>query len=173
MITAIKISILPLILTCLLVFIALNYVYYNPSVSEPLGYYLIVPGSSYQKGDTVLTCIDSEQHKEAFNQLGISGDRTCNNGLPYILKTVVALAGDTVQVTESGVLINGVYQKNSTQFAEANGIKLYPLPVGWKYTLKQDDYFLMGQSLHSIDSRYFGVVNKSLIYSKVILVWSK
>jgi type IV secretory pathway protease TraF len=78
-----------------------------------------------------------------------------------------------VQVTESGLLINGVYQKNSTQFAEADGVKLYPLPVGWKYTLKQGDYFLMGQSLHSIDSRYFGVVNKSLIYRRVILIWHK
>lgn len=65
MITALKVSIVPLLLTCLLVFVALTYLYYNPSISEPLGYYLIVPGSEYKKGNTVLTCIDSEAHKAA------------------------------------------------------------------------------------------------------------
>jgi type IV secretory pathway protease TraF len=51
MITALKVSIVPLLLTCLLVFVALTYLYYNPSISEPLGYYLIVPGSEYKKGN--------------------------------------------------------------------------------------------------------------------------
>ena len=173
MISALKISVLPLILTCLLLFVALNYLYYNPSISEPLGYYLVLPGSGYQKGNTVLTCIDSKQHKQVFNQLGLADDGSCNNGLPYLLKTIVAMEGDTVQVVESGILVNGIYQQNSAQFKEADGVKLYPLPIGWKCTLKQGDYFVMGQSLHSLDSRYFGVVNKSLIYSKTILIWPK
>ncbi len=158
---------IPLITTYLIVIFLENIIYYNPSISEPIGYYFAVPGN-YVKNDLVFTCISNSAYKPVFNQLGMMDNGACKNGLPYLLKRIVAVDGDKVEIVADGVLINGVLQINSYQFAYGNGVNLRPLPVGWSRTLKSGEYFVLGESPHSVDSRYFGLVYREDIYRRAI-----
>lgn len=149
-----------------------NIIYKNISISEPLGYYLALPGMPVRKGDLVLTCLTNKEYKHVFNELGmrdVTGQ--CVNGMMYLIKRIVAVSGDKVNVTASGVWINGVLYKNSKQFTEGRGVKLYPLPYGYSHVLKESEFFMLGNSSHSVDSRYFGVINKADIYRRAILIY--
>ena len=105
--------------------------------------------------------VSNSSYKKVFNELGLQDTGQCPNGLPYLLKRISAVSGDTVEVIKDGVLINGQLQINSQQFIEGRGILLYPLPIGWKHKLSTDEYFMLGNSTHSVDSRYFGIINKA------------
>lgn len=148
-----------------------NIIYKNISISEPLGYYLALPLVPYTTNDLVLTCLSNNSYKHVFNELGLKDNNACPNGMPYLLKTIKAVAGDTVEVIGNGVVINGRLQINSQQFIEGRGVKLYPLPVGYKHTLVMGEYFVLGESSHSIDSRYFGIIKEKDIYRRAILIY--
>ncbi len=81
---------------------------------------------------------------------------------------VVAMAGDTVDITEDGLLINGAVQVSqdiyyeTTQFAQ--GVD-FPLTVG------EGQVFLLGDNRpEATDSRIYGCVDLSDIKGKVIAV---
>lgn len=149
-----------------------NLIYKNPSISEPIGYYFAVPGVKIHTGDLVMTCVTDNSYKHVFNELGLKDVvGQCSNGLPYLIKRVVASTGDRVEITKAGVLINGTLYLNSKQFTEGRGVKLYPLPIGYSHVLGEDEYFMLGKSPHSVDSRYFGIIKKNDIYRKAILIY--
>ena len=163
-----------LYLLCLVLIVRIleNVIYKNQTISEPIGYYLALPDMPIHRGDLVMTCITDSGYKHVFNELGLKDVvGQCSNGLPYLIKRIVATSGDKVEVSKAGILINGNLYINSAQFAEGRGIKLYPLPVGYSHVLAADEYFMLGSSLHSVDSRYFGVVKKSDIYRRAILIY--
>jgi conjugative transfer signal peptidase TraF len=167
-----KILISSFVALFLIVGVADNTVYQNISISEPLGYYLALPGIPVTRGDLVLTCITNKSYKKVFNALGmkdVSGQ--CDTGMPYLIKRVAAAKGDKVEITIAGVLINGVLFLNSKQFAEGRGVRLYPLPIGYSHVLGEDEYFMLGQSPHSVDSRYFGIVKKNDIFRRAFLIF--
>ena len=171
MIKSLKIIGLSLLFLLGVVGIGENIIYKNPSISEPIGYYLALPTYSVRKGDSVLTCISNNNYKHVFNELGMKDvPGQCKNGLPYLIKRITAAKGDSVEVTSAGILINGVLYLNSKQFTEGRGVKLYPLPIGYSHVLTDDEYFMLGQSPHSVDSRYFGIVKREDIYRRAILI---
>ena len=167
-----KILITSFIALFLIVGAADNTVYQNISISEPLGYYLALPGVPVGKGDLVLTCITNKGYKSALNALGMK-DVTgqCDTGMPYLIKRVAAAKGDKVEITAAGVLINGILFLNSKQFTEGRGVKLFPLPIGYSHVLAADEYFMLGQSPHSVDSRYFGIIKKNDIFRRAFLIY--
>lgn len=172
MLRAIKIITISLLLLFGLVQICENIIYRNISISEPLGYYLALPKLPIRKGDLVLMCLTNKKYKHVFNELGlkdISGQ--CTTGMPYLIKQVVAIKGDRVEVSSIGILINGKHCLNSKQFLEGRGVKLYPLPIGYSHVLTDDEYFMLGQSPNSMDSRYFGIVKQDDIYRRAILIY--
>ncbi|MDQ5921643.1 MAG: hypothetical protein QG673_1702 [Pseudomonadota bacterium] len=174
MIKSIKIIGLSLLILTFVAQLLQNIIYKNISISEPLGYYLAIPGMPIHNGDLVLTCLTNKHYKHVFNELGmkdVSGQ--CANGMMYLIKRIVAATGDKLEVTASGILINGILYKNSKQFAEGRGIKLYPLALGYSRILKEDEFFMLGNSTNSVDSRYFGVINKTDIYRRAILIYKE
>ena len=173
MLKAFKIITVCFFIIFMIVKIGENIVYKNISISEPLGYYLALPRVKFKKGDLVLTCITNNFYKKIFNNLGmqdVSGQ--CNNRLPYLIKRIVAIEGDSIRVIPNGILINGALYSNSKQFFQNRGVKLYPLPIGYFHMLTNDEYFLLGQSLHSLDSRYFGIVKRKDIFRKAVYIMS-
>ena len=90
-----------------------------------------------------------------------------NENNVYVLR-VVAKEGDTVEVTEDRLLINGnaVIESNiyyDTWYYE--GFQNYPVTLG-----KDECFVLADMREGGEDSRYFGVVNKSEIVGTVITI---
>jgi conjugative transfer signal peptidase TraF len=97
--------------------------------------------------------------QSTLEQLGIERGYEARE-LP-LLKRVVALAGDVVSVSSSGVSINGQLLANSAPlFHDEAGRTLAMAPLD-HFSLGTDQAFLMGVTPTSWDSRYFGPVSLS------------
>lgn len=111
--------------------------------SEAVLYLRINP--EYQRGDVVSVRIPSGE---------------------YYVKRVIAVAGDTIELKDGKVYINGSileepYIKGET--LEQEGIVKYPL------TLEEGQIFVMGDNREvSTDSRSFGVVGRRQIKGKLL-----
>lgn len=111
--------------------------YFNYTKSMPLGLYQEV-NSTLNKNDIIILKIP--QKKES------------------LLKKIMALKGDIVEVNTNGIFINDILMPNSKIFAfdsKGNPLEFKP----FKYKLKEHELFVMGENIKSYDSRYFGVVN--------------
>ncbi|MBO7082200.1 MAG: S26 family signal peptidase [Neisseriaceae bacterium] len=80
-------------------------------------------------------------------------------------KQVIGIAGDTVEIK------NGIVKINGKQIGDVvYGAKRLKLPIThWDkvYTLKHGELFLYGTSKKSYDSRYWGVYQESHVYGIV------
>ena len=85
----------------------------------------------------------------------------------YVLR-VIATEGDTVEITEDRLLINGHAVIESNIFYETfryDGFTEYPI------TLKKDECFVLADRRNGgEDSRYFGIINKKDIVGTVITI---
>ena len=85
----------------------------------------------------------------------------------YYVKRVVAVGGDTVEVADGAVLVNGVAAEEFNRFDETwpeNATVIYPYPV------QEGNVFVLGDHrLVSKDSRAFGEVRLRQIQGKIIL----
>lgn len=152
----------------------------NVSISEPTGYYFIVPVvENIKRNHKYLICITDHKYLDVLHDLGLPNNlnnhnnNQCISGFPYLIKQVAAIPGDTVKITSSGIVINNELQPNSKSFVKGRGINLYPLPIGYKATLQQNEYFVLGITPHSIDSRYFGIIRKDQFYKQAILIFKE
>ncbi|EAL3652603.1 signal peptidase I [Campylobacter coli] len=112
--------------------------HFNYTRSMPLGLYKEINSSTFNKNDIVLLKIP--QKKE------------------ILLKKIIAVNGDFVEVNTQGVFINESLLPNSKIFlfdSEGNLLEFKP----FKRKLKENELFVMGENIKSYDSRYFGVVN--------------
>ena len=87
----------------------------------------------------------------------------------YYIKRVVAKQGDTVEIYNGSLYINGNREEgdyiNGYTETQDEGIMEYP------YTLEEGEYFVCGDNRKvSVDSRTFGPVGKHQIKGKV---WSR
>ena len=114
----------------------------NLTNSEPTGIYLRVPRKPERGGMVALRSL---------------------------MKHVVAVPGDLVTVTAHGTYVNGQLFPHSAIPATNNGYR--PFPFG-AYTLRRGQYWLLGASPDSWDSRYIGPVPIDLIESSVEPVWT-
>jgi conjugative transfer signal peptidase TraF len=127
----------------------------NRTHSLPVGlyYWSDIP---IKKGSIVLFKPDQTSGPE---QLGIERGYEAR-GLP-LLKRVVALAGDEVCVSSSGVSINGQLLPNSAPLLHDQAVRPLAMAQLDHFTLGTDQAFLMGVTQTSWDSRYFGPVSVS------------
>lgn len=126
------------VLLALCIFAYFDGLYYNDTASMPLGLYKEVKNSKLQKDDLVILVVPQKTEP--------------------LLKKIVALSGDLVEVNRTGVYINNVLMPNSTIFkfdSEGNPLEF----KSFKGILKQDEIFVMGDHVRSYDSRYFNIIN--------------
>jgi signal peptidase I len=147
----------------------------NISISEPIGYYLKLPIiGTIKHGNKYLICISDIKYIVVLKQLGLpNSSNQCPYNSPYLIKQVAGVPGDIVEVTQPGILINNQLQLNSQSFTSAHDVNLYPLPVGYKIILRKNEYFMLGNTPHSVDSRYFGVINRNQFYKQPILIFKE
>lgn len=157
-------------LVLLLVFLAVCYaadITINTTGSWPRGIYhskkIIEPITAY-RDQFVLVCLDPDNPviKKALNYHILKNHSPqCDNGLAPFLKKLVGLPGDKVKITNQGVVINGRQLVNSQLKSEIFELIIHS---GYNRTLQPKEYWVMATySPNSLDSRYFGPVQRSAI----------
>ena len=81
------------------------------------------------------------------------------------VRRIVAMPGDTVDITEDGLMINGYFQQESNIYTQTLP---YKEGITFPITLGKDEYFVLGDDrTKAADSRMYGAVNKSAIKGNV------
>jgi conjugative transfer signal peptidase TraF len=134
----------------------------NGSPSLPVGLYLV---TAHSDAHLVEFCPTGP-----FAQLAIArGYRdagSCSDGGAPLLKPVVARAGDNVEVSSTGLAVNGHLLPNTAPMKrDTNNRPLTPWPEG-RYTVEPDSVWVASSyNQRSFDSRYFGPVPLSSVRS--------
>ena len=83
------------------------------------------------------------------------------------IRRVVAIAGDTVDITENGLVVNGALQQESSIYEKT---QRYEEGIDFPVTLQEGEVFLLGDGReHSTDSRIYGPADSRDIKGKVII----
>jgi signal peptidase I len=138
--------------------------YYNMSNSAPIGLYLLVAHKHLGYKDRVMIDDLSAIHVTKMHELGLPDD---GGHMLSIIKVIVGIPGDTVDITNSGIYINKLLQPNSVGIQLYNHITLNPLRYK-SFVLAKDEYFVLGDSVHSYDSRYIGPIHTIQIKGKLL-----
>jgi len=157
----------------IILYIFVSSIIFNPTISATRGYYFTYPSESYKVGDMVLMCVLGDRHVATMFKLKLPYvNDACLNHTPYLLKHVVAVEGDVIDVTKQGIYINGRLQPNSIAKYWYKNIELYPVALG-EFRLGRGQFLVLGDTVNSYDSRYFGVLDKAQIYRLARLIWSR
>jgi len=143
----------------------------NLSGSMPIGLYR-VSSAPPMRGAMVLACLPVDVAVFAKSR-GYVPNGGCPGATAPIGKVVLAMAGDSVEVTAEGLLLNGRPVRNTRPLAvDAAGRSLRRFPDG-TYIVAQDEVWLYSPySTRSFDSRYFGPLYVSSIRSRVLRLWT-
>ena len=134
---------------------------YNVTDSMTKGIYVKKIISDYKKGDLVIFLMDKKYLKYVESSLSKNKGKKL-----YLLKRIVAVEGDTIETRSDGaVLING--EKKGKIFTIKG---LTDKIENTRYILKKDEYYVMGDTETSFDSRYLGILRKKDFKSEVKLL---
>jgi conjugative transfer signal peptidase TraF len=140
----------------------------NLTPSMPLGVYRVVAVKphSVKKGMLVAVCAPAAA-AEIARRSGHLMKGACAHDTEPLLKTVVAVGGDTVVVVASGVIADGRALENSTPLGEdRTDHSLTAWPMGW-YRLPTGWLWLYANHRRSWDSRYWGPVSAGNVLAVV------
>ena len=134
----------------------------NTSKSMPRGLYLVDRLQDVERGQIVALCIPNASAAAIYkrrNYLGASS--RCLVGLPPVIKPIVGLPGDFIQISTAGTFVNGQLLPNSRVFdTDSQGLEIEHLAVGWSKRLAPGEYFALANfTERSLDSRYYGTVH--------------
>jgi len=159
-----------LLLVAAVAFLASTNTRINLTGSLPLGFYRIAP-ASIERGTLVSACPDlSNPAIQVARERGylLSGWFTCKGGVAPLLKYVLALPGDSVEVAQKGILVNGQEIANSARLASDSAGRPLPPPPASGEVLVGHVWLFSDYTSESFDSRYFGPVMCSDIVSKTV-----
>ncbi len=144
----------------------------NLTGSLPLGLYLAA-GAASARGALVLVCLPPGVAAFARARGYVPRGGACPAGVVPIGKPVLAVAGDTVTVTRTGLLVNGAPVPNSQALAtDRKGRPLPRLAVG-RYPVSGDELWVLSSySRLSFDSRYFGAIKVSQVGARLRRLWT-
>ena len=159
---------LPVLAVLALVAVGPSSLKYNPTDSMPHGWYRIVDsGAHARKGDLVIA---APPHTVAF---GYAFQRGYFTERDLLLKRLVAVSGDRLDIDAQGVRVNGVPLPNSRPKARDEAGRPLPQVYLPDYPLQDGEVLLMSDySPESFDGRYFGPIPRACIQGVVRPVWT-
>ena len=170
--------------TSFIIFAKKNNYIFNISKSLPIGIYQKLEDKNFQKGDLVVLDIPKERMDFMISRGYIDG-----NMLKTMLKRIEGVEGETFKVLSIDELKNSQLNKNiefssidipksskkllvkenkilgSISNFDSRGRQLPQIKS--PLILNRDEFFVMGESDNSFDSRYFGKIKKEEILYKV------
>ena len=128
----------------------------NRTPSFPEGIWRLEAGP-WTKGMIVMFCPPDNSIFRTGKERGYIPNGMCPGWYAPLIKRIVAVSGDHVVVSKSGVFVNGVKLKNSGLFkTDSAGRPLWPAKSG---AVPQGFVWLMSDyNPQSFDSRYFGAI---------------
>ena len=138
----------------------------NLSGSIPPGIYRLAEGP-IDRGALVLACLPTGVASLARDREYVLGG-SCDDGNAPVGKTVVAVGGDTIDVTIDGVFVDGRLVRNSAPLSrDSRGRALPFLRLAHHAVGRNEIWLVSSYSLRSFDSRYFGGVSRRSIISRI------
>jgi conjugative transfer signal peptidase TraF len=131
----------------------------NFTGSVPIGIYLLLPLQPYgvKRGMLVAACAPLRA-AEIGRQRDYLAPGPCADRTELLLKFVVAIAGDEVDVSSAGVTVNGcLLARSHAPVRDRSGRRLRAWPRG-RYLLGPNQVWLYAPVDRSWDSRYWGPV---------------
>lgn len=146
-----------------------RFVCVNLSPSLPRGLYRPVP-LPLARGRLVSACLPLDAARLGRSRSYLPPGLCPGDSAP-VLKVLAALPGDLVEITPSGVLVNGDRLRDSAvHAADSHGRRLSPVPRG-RYRLR-GCYWLAAPHPDSWDSRYFGCLPRESLREVLIPWWT-
>jgi conjugative transfer signal peptidase TraF len=138
----------------------------NLTESMPIGLYVIRRMTTVHVGDIVIACPPPAAQRVGIangylaRASGVIPGSRCGEGSAPVLKYAIALGGDELEISRSGLSLNErLFDPRPKARADSRGRKLVSLPYG-RYRLGSDDILLYSPAPCSWDSRYFGPIKK-------------
>ena len=143
----------------------------NLSASAPRGLYRMVAGSP-TRGAWVVACV-SPQSAALARARSYLGPGPCAGGVQPVLKPVVAVAGDVVEIGPEAVTVNGQrLPGSSTATRDSLGRELPHVAWG-RHVVGLDELWLVSTRVpNSWDSRHLGPISTSQVWSVARPVWT-
>lgn len=148
---------------------------YNSSQSMPYKFWQSKKFNNLpQKNQVVVFCPPACHAITLAYERGYFNYGPCPGGCLPLLKPIVAVAGDNVDITVDGIRVNGHLLPNSaSQSIDNNGQFLPKIPLG-RYQVKKGQVWLVSNfTSKSFDSRYFGPIAVEHISHSAQPLWSK
>jgi len=141
----------------------------NTSYSLPLGLYQVTDDDSAP----LIEFCPAEPFGSQSSERGYrSRSLTCPDGAVPLLKPIVARAGDVVEVTNTGLAINGELLPESAPLRrDGAGRELHPWPAG-RYKVEAGTVWVASTyNAGSFDSRYMGPIDTRQIRQRLRPLW--
>jgi conjugative transfer signal peptidase TraF len=131
--------------------------------SLPRGLYHLERDAPIHRGSIVLWCLDSVRGRWARDR-GYLTRGSCPGGVEALGKVVLGVAGDTIDWSPRGVLLNGRPVPNTAPvLRDRTGHPVIPMSFG-RYVVAPNALWLFSPySRRSLDSRYFGTVPRTWV----------
>ncbi len=161
---------LPVAGVLLAVILALG-LHVNLSASAPRGLYRTVAGEP-TRGAWVVACVNPQRAALA-RARGYLGPGPCLGGVQPVLKRVIAIAGDVVEIGPEAVTVNGQrLPDSSTAASDSLGRDLQHVAWG-RHVVGLDELWLVSTRVpNGWDSRYLGPFSTSQVWSVARPVWT-
>ena len=144
----------------------------NTTTSYPVGVYLLT-NAPIEKGSLVIFCPRNNSTFQQARERGYIGAGFCPGGYGYMIKKLLAVKNDMVEISSIGVFVNGKLLPNSKPIAtDSEGNPLPHIEANIP-ALSDNSVLLMSDyNPESFDARYFGVIDKSNIISAIQPIWT-
>jgi conjugative transfer signal peptidase TraF len=143
----------------------------NLSASAPRGLYRTVAGRP-TRGAWVVACV-SPLSAALARARGYLGPGPCAAGVQPVLKPVVAVTGDVVEIGPEAVTVNGQRLPGSSTAASDSLGRELPRVAWGRYVVGADQLWLVSTRVpNSWDSRYLGPISTSQVWSVARPVWT-
>jgi conjugative transfer signal peptidase TraF len=131
----------------------------NLSGSMPIGFWRVATlGRAPERGQVVSICLPPAEATFALARGYIGGGECALNAAP-LLKPVVAVAGDLVDISPFGIVVNGQeIEGTALRPADSAGRTLSAVQTGTYLVAPGSIWLASAHDPRSFDSRYFGAV---------------
>lgn len=142
----------------------------NTTSSVPVGLYWRAD-RPVEKGAYVMFCPPPVQVFDEAMRRGYIGAGMCPGGYGYMMKRVLGVTNDSVDVRSDGVRVNGILLHRSIPLATDGSARPLPRYQADSYVLSEYQLLLMGDlNAQSFDGRYFGPIQRRQVREVIVPV---